>query len=126
MRFFVAAGQSPAALVVDANNVYWLNTVIVSNQYAWSVMKAPAKGGATTMLASGPLAGQTTFWSLAFDATNVYWTNSAKVMSVPIAGGSPTTVAQSGSPDGLVVDATSIYWVDKSTNPNPIMKLARP
>jgi hypothetical protein len=55
---------------------------------------------------------------IAVDATSVYWLDGmasgggGSVMKVPVAGGTPTTLA-SGSTDAIerfVVDATNVYW----------------
>ena len=58
-------------------------------------------------------------------STSVYWTNQGTfdkgyadgtVMKVPLAGGPTTTlVSGKGSPSGLAVDATSVYWTNHVT-----------
>ena len=69
--------------------------------------------------------------AIAVDAVNVYWLDvgpcsttcapsSGRVMSVPKTGGTPTTLASGqstqGLPDSLVVDDTSVYWIDSSNS----------
>jgi hypothetical protein len=56
---------------------------------------------------------------LAIDAAAVYFTEQGlssyggQVISVPLAGGAPTTLASGqAGPNGIAVDATSIYWVN--------------
>jgi hypothetical protein len=57
---------------------------------------------------------------VAVDSTNVYWTdgNAYAVMSMPLAGGTPITLASTGSnvPTNIAVDATNVYWVDMGGN----------
>jgi hypothetical protein len=58
--------------------------------------------------------------AIAVDATNVYWTEfwSAAVMTVPLTGGTPATLAprqldyayEGGFRGDMAVDATSVYW----------------
>ena len=73
----------------------------------------PLAGGAVVSLAHG-----TAVASVAVDATNVYWADLAGIMSVPLAGGTPTTVA-AASASVLVTDGTSLYWTTSTT----LMKL---
>jgi hypothetical protein len=80
-------------------------------------------GGAPAVLATGP------WWisSIAVDARTVYWTDdpglhancsdtpydagAGSVVSAPLAGGEPTTIASAQSiPGSIAVDSTSVYW----------------
>lgn len=117
----LASGQStPGAIAVDASRVYWIDTG------SDTVMAMPSDGGTPVTLAYG----QYNPSAIAVDATHVYWTNTGNgqcsddgalgvldcpgsaVMSVPLGGGTPTTIASAESPIALVVDATSVYWVN--------------
>jgi predicted heme/steroid binding protein len=84
----LASGQSnPSYIALDATSVYW------TNYNDGTVMKALLGGGAATKLASG----QSGPAGIAVDGTSVYWVNQGSykgvdgaVMSVPLAGGTPT------------------------------------
>lgn len=118
-------GGEPTSLAIDAANIYWLDIK------AGAVDKMLKTGGAVTTLATYPPAtnalGQSAL-RIAVDATNVYWIipgdastssscgGSGIVMSVPIAGGATTTIASGQSyPQGIAVDATSLYWTNETS-----------
>jgi hypothetical protein len=53
------------------------------------------------------------------------------IMSVPIGGGSPATIASGqAEPQAMAVDATTLYWVNNAgntaNNAGMVMKLAKP
>lgn len=78
-----------------------------SSMLADAAMTADAEGGLPVLaIASAPV-------SLAVDGTSVYWANSGSgsVASVPIGGGTVTTLAMGLSqPYDVVVDSASVYW----------------
>ena len=68
---------------------------------------------------AGPSPGQVTLaagitaYNLQVDATNVYASTETAIVKVPIAGGSPVTLAsvsQDNSISGLAVSSDSVYW----------------
>jgi hypothetical protein len=117
-----SAAGTPAALAVDATNVYWT----ASADGKGSVMQAPIGGGPVVVLAS--LQDDPRY--IAVDATSVYWANAGNgaITKVPIgggigellaltlnpggtsSGGGATTVVPPSGPTGLAIDATSLYW----------------
>jgi hypothetical protein len=105
----VSGLTSPAAVAVDANNVYF------SDIGAGIVGKAPlaGDGGTGTTLAMGlsrPL-------DIAVNAPAVYFVQyqSGSVNSVPIDGGMTSTIAAAQmKPASIAVDSQDVYWVDAS------------
>jgi hypothetical protein len=90
-------------IAVDATHVYWVTVN--------AVMRVALAGGSEDTLAATGGTG------IAIDETSVYFTDHASpgsVNKVPLAGG-PATVLASGQavPAGIVVDATSVYWVNQ-------------
>ena len=85
-------------------------------------------GGTAIVLASS----QDSPFAITLDATSVYWTHlgplgggktairfPGSVMKMPIAGGTPTTLAAGQvGPVCIAVDATSVYWCDQGMCPS--------
>ncbi len=114
-------------IAVDATNVYW------TGEGDGTISKVPIEGGPSTTLATAP-AWCVTCGSLeiAAHANRVYWLfdgpiggtcptdgvpnypcMGSTVRSVPVGGGSSTTVVSgTWGPFTFAIDATSIYWID--------------
>ena len=100
---------------ITSSAVFWITTS--------AVYSVPKSGGTVSTLVSGLTLGESDFTPGAFsvDETSVYIrsiqttgaTSISTVMSVPVAGGAPTTLAvRTGSVLGMVHDATSLYWIE--------------
>ena len=115
----VAALPLPVSPGRAARNLYWVTSPPSPGspaQLPGSLLGVPAAGGSTSTLTTGAS-------GVAVDATTVYWTTADAVMSMPISGGTPVTLANVGGLGGgagIAVDATSVYWIA----PGAIMKLA--
>jgi hypothetical protein len=48
--------------------------------------------------------------AIAVGGANVYWTTSTSLMSVPIHGGTPVTVASQSYPVAVAADAANVYY----------------
>jgi hypothetical protein len=112
----LASNQNPNAITADATNVYWTNLPQGSQPGGSTVMKVAATGGGTPVTLV-TLTGSAVPAGIAVDATNVYWIEGlGSVRKVPIAGGSPVTIAPAPElPGGIAVDATNVYWTDTAT-----------
>jgi len=106
----IAAVPLPAVQGQSAHDVYWS---------AGALLRVPVSGGSSTTIA--PTAN-----CIAVDPTTVYWTTDTAVMSAPVSGGTPVTLAAVGGGE-LAVDATSVYWLTAQTAgpaaTNAILKL---
>ena len=100
--------------------MYWANHD--GTQAIYSLPKANLTA-TPQLLWSGPTT-PTNATSLAVSPTAVFWTNNCdgcSVLSVPIGGGSPTTIAtEQPSPYGLAVDGNHVYWTVGTTGPNSV------
>jgi hypothetical protein len=106
-------------IAIDATDVHF-RSVWTGTGNTGNVMKIPLEGGTATTHA--PDEGW--FSPLAVDATRVVWvSNSASagsmVRTVPLGGGTPTTIATAGSsPYGVALDDSWVYWtVSNYTSP---------
>jgi hypothetical protein len=116
----VAEGPGAQAIVVDATNVYWLET---AGPPGGTPGASPAAPGSGRVLQCGKcncdhptvLASNETFTGsgIAVGATAVYWTN-GDVMRVPIGGGEAVALAVAQTLGPVAVNATDVYWADNS------------
>jgi hypothetical protein len=109
----------PSGVAVDpAGDIFWTDG---TQPNGISLFEIPAGGGAQKSLAPGFQAG-----SLQIDATNAYWiqgadpssNHPAAIMSVPLSGGTPTTVysdsMQFADVAVFALDGSTIYFGDHS------------
>jgi hypothetical protein len=114
----VGTGGRPARVAIDAENVYWTDSL------NGLIMKASLGGGAAVALASG----QVEAMGLEAHRGQVYWTTqqshvSGSVMRVSASGGVPDTLASGEDlPSEVAVDDSGIYWVNAG-NSGTIMML---
>jgi hypothetical protein len=104
-----------APFAVGPSGLYWIRwdihaDVLRSIQY----LERTSLDGATSTDLLGP--SDAGLWGLAVDATNVYFAMGKAVAKLPLAGGSPTTLAPTEtSVYRMVVDATHLYWTNYRT-----------
>lgn len=58
---------------------------------------------------------------IAVDATHLYWTETGKVVSIPLAGGTPVVLATGGLPGALAIDGSFVYFAERNS-PNQAIK----
>src|SRR5258706_2785036 len=122
-----AGSWSISALAVDAASVYWTTNLYEANGNGTpdcEVMKVPLAGGTPMTLYSDPKhKASPIFLNIAVDATSVYWmtdgTTTANysdgtIRKVPLAGGTPTTLASGPFGGGIAIEATSVYSASNS------------
>lgn len=98
------------SIVADATSVYWVNR---QDGY---IKRSDPDFSNETPLASGDIP-----WHVEVDGTRIYWSEqgsspgTGKVMSASKIDGSGSTVIamNQAGPQGLAVDATSVYWANK-------------
>jgi hypothetical protein len=96
-------------IALDATNVYWTNFD--------GTVNAVAKNGAASVILLNAGEGQDSSRGIAVDSTNVYWGSASGVMTMPLAGGTLTTLALLGSgADAIAIDGRNVYFTEESTN----------
>jgi hypothetical protein len=121
----------PDGLAVDTANVYFADTTYTDSsqakQSAAAIFPVPLDGdGGAPLLVVSVTTPSEQITALDTDGTNVYFTIAQNLMKVPVAGGTPTTLASVPSPSGfplgdVKVDATSVYYA----GPQGLTRLAK-
>ncbi len=99
------------SVAVDSAAVYWIDAPAFATSHPVdSLMSVPLRGGAVATILSGP---NVPFLNIVVVGASIYGTGAA-VTSMPIGGGTVTTLAS--TPDeapgvALAVDAESAYWL---------------
>ena len=110
------------AFAVDGTNVYW--TVPGGPMGAGFVYQEGISSSTAQVIAGGQNANPSLInpFGIAVDSHNVYWTDfstgtgQGQVYQVPIGGGTVTSIASRQDPATVVVDSTSVYWVEIPTS----------
>ena len=116
---------SPTGLAVSASALYWCNQSDPNpNDPVVFSLAAPFAPSTSVDLAFEPASGASNPVYVAIDSVNVYWTdfNYGMVMAVPLAGGTPVTLAMGEAPYGIATDGSSVYWSDWGNG--TVMKIA--
>jgi hypothetical protein len=100
----IAEGDGSVGLVLSGT------TLFLSERNAAVVESLPVAGGTPLQIARS----QWHVSGVAVDDSYVYFTDdwSYVVQRAPLGGGSVTMLAPGDSPQGVAVDATSVYWAD--------------
>jgi hypothetical protein len=115
--------QDGAVDVVSDDQVSLFHLATNESSVFWTrsddaLAAAPASGGATTLLAGPGTLDNTSVNAIATTSATVYIARQApgEIVALPTQPGAvPTTVVSNlTAPDALAVDATSLYWLDKT------------
>ena len=113
----------PMGVAVNATECFFVADELGGGSV--SVMSADKNGDGGVAKTLAFLSGNSP-GSLVIDATNVYWTmtDHGTVMTVPLSGGTPSTLASGqNQPAGIAGDSSSLYWVNSGDG--TIMKLVK-
>lgn len=97
----------PGALIASGGTLYFTENDFTS-QTGGSIASSAVGGGAVSTIVSGQEYGQNP--SIAVAGGNVFWTTYADVLTQPLGGGTPTTIASQTYAYAVAADATNVYW----------------
>src|SRR5258707_8551351 len=119
------APGSPAEMVVDSENIYWLIWSGGEKPHPVPVMFAPKRGGAAKQLAPP----QTGANGICLDRDSVYWTTPGGIKKTPKTGGDAVFVFENPTQwptIGLISDAENFYYAQMNNKGHSaLMKLSK-
>src|SRR5258708_6254841 len=119
------APGSPAEMVVDSENIYWLIWSGGEKAHPVPVMFAPKKGGAAKQLAPPQIGAN----GICLDRDSVYWTTPGGIKKAPKIGGDATFVFENPAQwptTGLISDAENFYYAQMNDKGHSaLMKLSK-
>ena len=119
------APGSPAEMVVDSDNIYWLIWSGGERAQPVPVMFAPKKGGPAKQLAPRQSGAN----GICLDGNSVYWTTPGGIKKAPKTGGEATFVFENPTQwptIGLICDAENFYYAQMNTKGHSaLMKLSK-
>ena len=101
---------SATSIVAAGGTVFFTGFVFGSSDDHAHLMSVPAAGGTPTVIIDGPESVS----SLTADAQNLYFLVGTTLEKMPIAGGSPTTLATDAGGFQLALDAANVYFAGAS------------
>jgi hypothetical protein len=110
----LASSDAPGGVACDGRNVYWTSESATPYGSSPLIDSIPVAGGSPKSLLSSffanPLGG------IAVDATSIYVAAGEEytsvVVSLPLGGGSITTLASYQSASSVAVDSANVYWIN--------------
>ena len=103
---FINAAQF-ASMTSDGARLY-----LTTGTSGDSIVSVELTGEGTTLATSEATPGP-----IATDGTRLYWINydDGTIRAMPVAGGTPVTIATGTAPRNLAVDSTHVYWTEPTT-----------
>jgi hypothetical protein len=105
----IGATNDPRGLALGPINVYWVD-------YDNGSINLVGKYGApqSTFLATSGATAPPGSRAIALDSSNIYWANSisGEIYQMSLQGGTPSVIANGGSPWAVAIDNAYVYWLD--------------
>jgi hypothetical protein len=113
----VAAYGEIRGIVSDNKLVYFADLASDGLKMALEIRKFDPKRLKTSQLASlAPMNNTGGAVAIATDGANVFFGGGAGLYSVPVGGGSVTTLDATAQPSAMVLDDSYVYWAEQNNN----------